>query len=59
MMFVRCAGGVSHSPLEDVRDDDVMAAGFALYSFLLRELDSDALTVEYGTHTGHHRHHDV
>ncbi|KAK8971710.1 hypothetical protein V6N11_081412 [Hibiscus sabdariffa] len=34
MLFVRCRGGISHSPEEHVLDDDVWAAGIALLSFL-------------------------
>lgn len=34
MLFVRCRGGISHSPQEDVLDDDVWAAGLATLSFL-------------------------
>ncbi|PUZ59596.1 hypothetical protein GQ55_4G054900 [Panicum hallii var. hallii] len=34
MLFVRCRGGVSHSPEESVMDDDVWAAGLALASFI-------------------------
>ncbi|KAK4487989.1 hypothetical protein RD792_003728 [Penstemon davidsonii] len=34
MLFVRCRGGVSHSPEEHVSDDDVWAAGFAVLTFL-------------------------
>ncbi|XP_068656825.1 allantoate deiminase 2-like [Aristolochia californica] len=34
MLFVRCRGGVSHSPEEHVLDDDVWAAGLALVTFL-------------------------
>ncbi|KAK1279836.1 hypothetical protein QJS04_geneDACA014885 [Acorus gramineus] len=34
MLFVRCRGGVSHSPEEYVLDDDVWAAGQALLAFL-------------------------
>ncbi|XP_059625533.1 allantoate deiminase 1 isoform X2 [Cornus florida] len=34
MMFVRCRGGVSHSPAEHVLDDDVWAAGLAILAFL-------------------------
>jgi allantoate deiminase len=34
MLFVRCRGGVSHSPEEFVADDDIWAAGLALVSFL-------------------------
>ncbi|KAG2687947.1 hypothetical protein I3760_09G072500 [Carya illinoinensis] len=34
MLFVRCRGGVSHSPAEHVLDDDVWAAGLALLAFL-------------------------
>lgn len=34
MLFVRCRGGISHSPAEHVLDDDVWAAGLALLAFL-------------------------
>uniref|UniRef100_A0A7N0V8Q0 allantoate deiminase n=1 Tax=Kalanchoe fedtschenkoi TaxID=63787 RepID=A0A7N0V8Q0_KALFE len=34
MLFVRCRGGISHSPAEHVLDDDVWVAGLALLSFL-------------------------
>ncbi|CAN6163166.1 unnamed protein product [Urochloa humidicola] len=34
MVFVRCRGGVSHSPEESVMDDDVWAAGLALVNFI-------------------------
>ncbi|VFQ71948.1 unnamed protein product [Cuscuta campestris] len=34
MLFVRCRGGVSHSPAEHVLDDDVWAAGTAVLAFL-------------------------
>lgn len=34
MLFVRCRGGISHSPQEDVLDDDVWVAGLATLSFL-------------------------
>jgi hypothetical protein len=53
VMFVRCAGGISHSPAEDVLDDDVWAAGLALYSFLQQQLQSDAMIVEDGTRAFH------
>ncbi|GAB4840932.1 alpha-amylase 2 [Ancistrocladus abbreviatus] len=33
MLFVRCRGGISHSPAEHVLDDDVWAAGLAILSF--------------------------
>ncbi|KAL2900681.1 Allantoate deiminase 2 [Bienertia sinuspersici] len=33
MLFVRCRGGVSHSPAEHVLDDDVWAAGLAALAF--------------------------
>ncbi|CAM6124378.1 unnamed protein product [Calypogeia fissa] len=59
MIFVRCAGGISHSPLEDVHDDDVWAAGVALHSFLLQELESDVWTVEDSTHAVHNHHHTI
>ncbi|CAN1225593.1 Allantoate deiminase 2 [Linum grandiflorum] len=38
MLFVRCRGGVSHSPAEHVLDDDVWAAGLALLAFLETQL---------------------
>lgn len=34
MLFVRCRGGISHSPAEHVLDDDVRAAGMAVLAFL-------------------------
>ena len=34
MLFVRCRGGISHSPEELVPDDDVWAAGLAILSFV-------------------------
>nr|GLL49126.1 allantoate deiminase [Ipomoea trifida] len=34
MLFVRCRGGISHSPEEHVLDDDVWAAGMAIVAFL-------------------------
>lgn len=34
MLFVRCRGGVSHSPAEHVLEDDVWAAGMAVLAFL-------------------------
>ncbi|XP_041027099.1 allantoate deiminase 2-like isoform X1 [Juglans microcarpa x Juglans regia] len=34
MLFVRCRGGVSHSPAEHVLDDDVWTAALAILSFL-------------------------
>nr|QEE59984.1 peptidase M20/M25/M40 family protein [Betula platyphylla] len=34
MLFVRCRGGISHSPEEHVLDDDVWAAGLAILAFL-------------------------
>ncbi|CAK9171234.1 unnamed protein product, partial [Ilex paraguariensis] len=34
MLFVRCRGGVSHSPAEYVLDDDVWAAGLAILAIL-------------------------
>ncbi|XP_020596337.1 allantoate deiminase 2 isoform X2 [Phalaenopsis equestris] len=34
MLFVRCRGGVSHSPDEHVSDDDIWAASLALLQFL-------------------------
>ena len=35
MLFVRCRGGVSHSPLEHVEPEDVAAASAALYHYLV------------------------
>nr|XP_027086088.1 allantoate deiminase 2-like isoform X2 [Coffea arabica] len=34
MLFVRCRGGISHSPAEHVLDDDVWASGMAVLAFL-------------------------
>ncbi|CAN6453753.1 unnamed protein product [Victoria cruziana] len=34
MLFVRCRGGISHSPAEYVMENDVWAAGLALLRFL-------------------------
>ncbi|XP_068655429.1 allantoate deiminase 2-like isoform X2 [Aristolochia californica] len=34
MLFVRCRGGISHSPEEHVSDEDVWSAGLALVTFL-------------------------
>ncbi|KAF6136558.1 hypothetical protein GIB67_016014, partial [Kingdonia uniflora] len=34
MLFVRCRGGISHSPAEHVLDDDVWVAGLAVLAFL-------------------------
>ncbi|CAH2078475.1 unnamed protein product [Thlaspi arvense] len=34
MLFVRCRGGISHSPAEHVLDEDVGAAGLAILEFL-------------------------
>lgn len=34
MLFVRCRGGISHSPEEHVLDDDVWAAGMSILAFL-------------------------
>lgn len=36
MLFVRCAGGISHSPAEDVSEEDVAVALDVLDRFLLR-----------------------
>ena len=38
MLFVRCRGGISHSPLEFVSDEDVGQATLALVLFLRGEL---------------------
>ncbi|XP_057972600.1 allantoate deiminase 2 isoform X2 [Malania oleifera] len=34
MLFVRCRGGISHSPEEHVLNDDIWAAGLAILAFL-------------------------
>ncbi|CAI9090668.1 OLC1v1025485C1 [Oldenlandia corymbosa var. corymbosa] len=34
MLFVRCRGGISHSPAENVLDDDVWASSMAVLAFL-------------------------
>ncbi|KAK6916975.1 Peptidase M20 [Dillenia turbinata] len=34
MLFVRCRGGISHSPEEHVLEDDIWAAGLAVLAFL-------------------------
>jgi allantoate deiminase len=38
MLFVRCQGGISHSPQEFVAQEDVAAAVAALYTFFQQEL---------------------
>ncbi len=38
MVFVRCRGGVSHSPLESVLPDDVAAATAALAQYLIQKV---------------------
>ncbi|XP_047337730.1 allantoate deiminase 2 [Impatiens glandulifera] len=38
MLFVRCRGGISHSPAEHVSDDDVWAAGLAVLAFLQNKM---------------------
>jgi allantoate deiminase len=37
MLFVRCTGGISHSPDEHVLENDVWAASLALKLFLDNE----------------------
>ena len=39
MLFVRCRGGVSHSPLEHVEPEDVAAASAALYHYIVDRCD--------------------
>nr|XP_043607742.1 allantoate deiminase 2 [Erigeron canadensis] len=34
MLFVRCRGGISHSPEEHVLEDDIWAAGLAMHTFI-------------------------
>lgn len=36
MLFIRCAGGISHNPAESVENDDVEAAHRTLVSFITR-----------------------
>lgn len=43
MLFVRCRGGISHSPEESVMDDDVWAAGLALFNFIDQNAVSEEL----------------
>lgn len=43
MLFVRCEGGISHSPAENVLEDDIGAASMALYEFL----NADITEVEH------------
>lgn len=38
MLFVRCRGGVSHSPEEHVLDDDVWASSLAILAFIETQL---------------------
>ncbi|KAH7365903.1 hypothetical protein KP509_18G052300 [Ceratopteris richardii] len=38
MLFVRCTGGISHSPDEHVLEDDIWAASLALKDFLGKEI---------------------
>ena len=38
MLFVRCRGGVSHSPVEYVLDEDILAASLAILAFLETKL---------------------
>ena len=40
MLFVRCRGGVSHSPLEHAEEGDVAAGVAALFAFLKAQLAS-------------------
>ncbi|AQL05237.1 metallopeptidase precursor [Zea mays] len=43
MLFVRCRGGISHSPEESVMDNDVWAAGLALFNFIDQNAVSEEL----------------
>ncbi|XP_051125869.1 allantoate deiminase 2 isoform X2 [Andrographis paniculata] len=47
MLFVRCRGGVSHSPEEHVSEDDVWAAGLAVLAFLENTTLSPHLSNNY------------
>ena len=45
MLFLRCAGGISHHPSEDVREDDValaLAAGVTFLEELGRNVHANA-----------------
>ncbi|KAJ8470404.1 hypothetical protein OPV22_024747 [Ensete ventricosum] len=44
MLFVRCRGGISHSPDEYASDNDVWAAGLALLHFLDRHVSGDYMS---------------
>ncbi|XP_042473555.1 probable allantoate deiminase isoform X1 [Zingiber officinale] len=44
MVFVRCRGGISHSPDEYVMDDDVWAAGLVLLNFLDQQVIDDHMS---------------
>ena len=47
MLFVRCRDGISHSPLEFVKDKDVTIASLSLFHFLVKEsLAEEALLKE-------------
>ncbi|XP_024530115.1 allantoate deiminase 2 isoform X1 [Selaginella moellendorffii] len=41
MLFVRCKGGISHSPAESVSDDDVLASSLSLLHFLNNHLEHE------------------
>ncbi|KAF6158908.1 hypothetical protein GIB67_012325 [Kingdonia uniflora] len=47
MLFVRCRGGISHSPAEHVLDDDVWVAGLAVLAFLESNLYSSMQKVQH------------
>lgn len=38
MLFVRCRGGISHSPMESVSEEDVGRAASALFTYLAGSL---------------------
>jgi allantoate deiminase len=42
MLFVRCAGGISHNPAESVAAKDVAAAVEVLDRFIVRLVRSDS-----------------
>ena len=49
MLFVRCAGGISHSPLESVAEDDIITAVAALHGFLRDTLSDTSSDESPGT----------
>jgi hypothetical protein len=46
MLFVRDRGGISHSPLEFVREADVAASVAAMYAYILSDVKPSPPPVE-------------